>query len=84
MAMSNVELYEALRGSIPETAARVIAEAFVPTRDLATRQDLAALESSLRGEIKAASTSTMRWMLTFFVPVWVGTWATVIAIILKG
>jgi hypothetical protein len=95
MAMSNVELYEALKGSIPEAAARMIAEHFPPSRDLATTHDLARMGeslraemqtgfASLRGEIHAESARTMRWMLTFFIPVWAGTWGTVVAVLLRG
>jgi hypothetical protein len=35
--MSNVELYEALKGSVPDKAARLIAEAFPAAKDLATK-----------------------------------------------
>ncbi|MEX2393357.1 MAG: hypothetical protein WD826_02640 [Actinomycetota bacterium] len=37
----------------------------------------------LRGEIAKSQASNLRWMLTMFVPVWAGTWATVAAVILK-
>jgi len=91
MAMTNVELYEALRGSIPDSAARMIAEAFHPAHELATKSDLAELRGEMRagfatlqGEIHKSSASTMRWMLTFFIPVWAGTWGTVAAVLLKG
>ncbi len=39
--------------------------------------------ATLRGEIHQSSKETMRWMLTFFIPVWAGTWGTVLAILLK-
>lgn len=98
MAMSNVELYEALKGAIPEAAARMIAESVPPSRELTTVNDLTRLDGSLRGEIAvvlrevvalrgeihAESARMMRWMLAFFVPVWAGTWGTVVAVILKG
>lgn len=108
MAMTNVELYEALRGSTPDEAARMIAEAFHPARDHATRLDLADLRaatqadiadfrgemhaefasvrheiSDLGGEIKAVA-RLQQWMLGFFVPLWVGTFGTIIAVVLKG
>ena len=38
----------------------------------------------LRGDIHAQHVSSLRWMLSFFIPVWAGTWATVVAIVLKG
>lgn len=95
--MTNVELYEALKGSIPEHAARMIAEAFHPSRELATRSDLAELRVAttrdigdvlkeiayLRGEIKAVA-RLQQWMLAAFVPLWVGTFGTIIAVVLKG
>jgi hypothetical protein len=69
----------------------MIAEAFHPADELATKSDLALLQgevravfADLRAEIHKSSASTMRWMLTFFIPVWAGTWATVVAVLLKG
>ena len=37
----------------------------------------------LHAEIKEESTRTTRWMLTFFIPLWIGTWGTVLAVLLK-
>lgn len=82
--MANVELYEVLRGQLSEKAARMIAEAFHPAQELARKSDLDLLESNIRVEIHRSSASTMRWMLTFFIPVWAGTWATVVAVLVKG
>ncbi len=79
MALSNVELYEALRGSVGEDAARLIAEVVPAAEQLATKQDIAELHTA----IQRSSKETMRWMLTFFVPVWLGTWGTILAIVLK-
>lgn len=89
MAMTNVELYEALKGSIPERAARMIAEAFHPAQELVTKSDLVQARSELQIQItqlqgEVRSLPTMRWMLGMFVPVWMGVWGTVIAVILKG
>lgn len=101
MAMTNVELYEALRRTIPEEAARMIAEVVPPARDLATKADLSELRAEmhagfadLRGQIAdglaglrgdlAAVSRLQQWMLGFFVPVWVGTFGTLIAVVLKA
>jgi len=102
MAPTNVELYEALKPSVGELAARMIAEAVPAAQDLATKSDIQMLRSELlvfknelqaeiqsvrsdlRVEIHTESTRQMRWMLTFFIPVWAGTWATVVAVILKS
>ncbi len=102
MALSNVELYEALKGHVGEDAARMMAEVIPPSRDLATKLDVLETRSELRteiaelrgemregfamlrGEIHASSRDTMRWMLTFFIPVWAGTWGTMLAILFRS
>ena len=109
MALSNVELYEALRGHVGEDAARMIADVIPPSRNLATKLDLEQARGELRaeiagvrtevaelrgemregfamlrGEIKASSRDTMRWMLAFFIPVWAGTWGTMLAILFRS
>jgi hypothetical protein len=53
MALTNVELYEALKGSVGEEAARMIAEVVPPASDLATKHDLLATKSDLEREIGA-------------------------------
>lgn len=88
---TNVELYEALKPSVGQDAARMIAEVVPPTRDLALRSDVAALRADtreefarIRGEMHAETNRTLRWIFAFFIPVWAGTWGTVVAILLKG
>ncbi len=90
MAMTNVELYEALKGTIPDNAARMIAEAYHPARELATRTDLAKLElatrtdlAKLEGKIDSIA-RLQQWMIAFFIPVWAGTFGTLVAVVLKG
>ena len=97
MVMTNVELYEALKGSVGEDAARLIAEVVPTASEIATKQDLFATKTELRdeisavrleiaglrGEIQKSSKETMRWMLPFFVPLWLGTWGTLLAVLLK-
>lgn len=91
MAMSNVELYEALRGSIPDNAARMIAEAFHPARDLVTKHDLADFRTDflketarLESTMEQLHSSTLRWMLGLFVPIWAATWGTLLVAVLRG
>ena len=84
MAMTNVELYEALKGSIPDEAARMIAEAFPQAREIATKHDIAELETRLSARMDALHGTTLRWMFGLFVPMWMGTWATVVAVVLKN
>ena len=105
MTPTNVELYEALKPTVGEDAARMIAEVVPPTRDLATKSDIEAtrrdIESAkgdierlrgdtregyakLEGKIHAESTRTIKWFLGVFVPVWAGTWGSVIAVLLRS
>ena len=94
MALTNVELYEALRGQLGEEAARLIANVVPVAEDLATkselREEVAGLRAEMhegfamvRTEIERSSKETMRWMLTFFVPLWLGTWGSLLAVVLK-
>ncbi|HYZ93954.1 MAG TPA: hypothetical protein VFA34_16400 [Actinomycetota bacterium] len=87
MALTNVELYEALKGSIPEEAARMIAEVVPPARDLATKLDIAEVKrevTELRAEMHLSATRTIQWILGVTVPLFVGTWGSVVAVLLKG
>jgi hypothetical protein len=101
MGLSNVELYEALKPSVGEEAARLIAEVVPGAEQLSTKHDLFVTKSELEarlvqlegkmdegfvrleGRIERSSKETMHWMLTFFVPLWLGTWGTILAIVLK-
>jgi hypothetical protein len=94
MTPTNVALYEALKPSIGEDAARMIAEIFPPASDLATKSDVreAFLSlhgemregfATLRGEMQAESKTNLRWIIGLFVPVWVATWGTMIAVLFK-
>jgi hypothetical protein len=49
MALSHVELYEALKPSIGEEAASLIADVFPPAKELATKTDIAEVRGELRG-----------------------------------
>lgn len=121
MAMSNIELYHALRVHLPEEAARLIADRLPHTEELATKSDIHALELSTKSDIRMLERSTKSdiralelstkgdirelrlatevqiqelradirgWMLTFFVPLWIGVYGTlaavVVTLILRG
>ena len=47
-------------------------------------KQMLAMKIELKDEIHASSIRSFRWMLTFFIPVWAGTWGTVVAVLLKG
>jgi hypothetical protein len=75
----------------------LIAAVIPPAEDLARKQDIADLRTEIaefRGEMREAlarlltgieeeSKQTTRWMLTFFVPLWIGVWTAVLAVLLK-
>lgn len=99
MGLPNIELYEALRKTpVGEEAARMIAAVVPAAENVATKLDIAAMRadfarlekqifefrSELKDEIHASSVRNIRWILAFFIPVWAGTWGTVVAILLKG
>jgi hypothetical protein len=92
------KLYEALIGSgLREDAARLIAEIVPPSKDLALRSDVLAIdakidnlevklqatESRLEAKMQALHASSLRWMLGLFVPVWAATWGTLLVALLR-
>ena len=81
---TNIEVYEALRralgsSAVGEEAAKVVAES-IPQRDeLATKADIHMLKQEM-SELKA----DMRgWMLSFFVPLWIGVYGTLAAVVVS-
>lgn len=67
MALTNIELYEALKRDLNEDAARMIAEVVPPTGELATKTDVARLEAALASLGKEFGDR----MLKYFVPLWI-------------
>jgi hypothetical protein len=89
MAVSHVELYEALKGSVGEKAARMIAEIVPVAADVVRKQDLAEAVSTLireiaevRIEMHALNNRSIRWILGVTIPLWIGTWGMMAAILL--
>jgi hypothetical protein len=86
---TKIEFYQRLREHIPEEAARMIAEEMPTESQLATKQDLSALSTKddLHGvelSVERLRSSMFRWNLVFFVPLWIGVYATLVAILLRG
>lgn len=69
MALTHVELYEALKPSIGEAAAAMIAEVVPPAGE--------------RTDMRAEHLRTIKWIVGIFAPMLVGTWATLVAAILR-
>jgi hypothetical protein len=88
MALTNIELYEALKKDLSEDSARMIAEVVPPAGDLATKLDVAATRADIaRIDVKITeveqrldrriAAAEIRLVLLFAVPLWGGTIAAV-------
>ena len=84
VAVTNIELYEALKKSLNEDAARMIAEVVPVAGEVATRGDLALLKSDLallksdlavlKSDLMAhIDSKLLRYTFAFFVPMWLTT-----------
>jgi len=95
MVATNLERYEILKRHLPDEAARVIAEAWLPAEQLVTRDYLDArlteqsaqihevmrrLEARIDGRID----SLQRWMLAFMASLWLGMGGMIVTILVKG
>jgi len=63
MALTNIELYEALKKDLSEESARMIAEVVPKAQDLATKGDIAEVKSFIDSRL-------LRMTFAFFVPMW--------------
>ena len=79
MALTNIELYEALKKELSEESARMIAEVVPSAGELATKGDIAGLAQ----RIDQLEARMFRWTLTFFVPLWAGVFGALIALVVK-
>jgi hypothetical protein len=74
---SNIELYEAIKDSVGSEAAKMLAEALPRSEQLATKEDI----ERLKADIERLKADMTRWMLTFFVPLWIGVYGTLAAVV---
>lgn len=81
MAVTNIELYEALKRDLNEDAARMIAEVVPPAANVATKSDIAELKAELKtdmarlearmSDFEARLARNMnRWGAFFVIPLW--------------
>jgi allophanate hydrolase subunit 1 len=81
MALTNIELYEALKKDLSEDSARMIAEVVPASQDLATKADLLGVEQRLERRItqleRKIGMTEVRLVLLFAVPLWGGVIAAV-------
>lgn len=75
--VTKIEFYQRLREHIPDEAARMIAEE-VPVESKPVTED------RLVAELEKLRSAFFRWALAFFVPLWIGVYATLVAIVIKG
>ena len=75
-----IELYQRLRAHLPDEAASIIAEEMLLQTDVATTQDLHRVEIAL----EKLRSELFRTLLLFFLPLWIGVYATLAAILFRG
>jgi hypothetical protein len=81
---TKIEFYQRLREHIPEPAARMIAEEMSTEGQLVTRDEFNAGIHRLELSIETLRSSFFRWSLLFFVPLWLGVYGTLVAILFRG
>ncbi len=74
-----VELYEALKPTVGEDAARMIAEVLPPAKDIATRSDIERVLSKMHAE----NTRTIKWLIGVSLPMWAATWGLLGVLLLR-
>ena len=78
---TGLELYEALKPTLGEEAARMVAEALPMTDRVATKSDLA--ELATKSDLAHLEARMFRWILGFFATLWVSNVGVIVTLILK-
>jgi hypothetical protein len=76
MAKTHVELYEALKPHVGPEGAKLIAEVFPSSDELVTKDFFKAEFAEFKAEMRS-------WMLAFFVPLWIGVYLSLAAIVVS-
>jgi hypothetical protein len=91
MALTNIELYEALKKDVSEDAARMIAEAVPKAEDIATKGDLAELkerivqlELTIERRFSEFEQRAFRYAMVFGAPLWAAMIAALVRFALKA
>lgn len=79
---TGLELYETLKPTVGENAARMIAEALPMTDRVATKADLEPLTT--KADLHAMDARMFRWMLGFFATLWLGNAGLIVTMVLKA
>ena len=90
MALPNIELYEALKKDLSENSARMIAEVVPVAGDIATKTDIARLETRISDfelhmeqRFSAFEKRVLGWSLALAVPLWGALVAGLVKIVIK-
>jgi hypothetical protein len=81
---TGLELYEALKEHVGEEAARMMAEAFPLTDEVATKTDLGRFEDRMDARLSKMEARLFRWMLGFFATLWMSNVGIIVTLILKS
>jgi hypothetical protein len=85
---TGLELYEALKPTVGEEAAKMIAEALPMSERIATKSDLERLaehfDQKLDAKLSALESRIYQRMLTFNITLFLGLAGMIVAIVLKG
>jgi hypothetical protein len=83
---TGLELYEALKPTIGEEAAKMIAEALPMTDRVATKADVDGLRADLasKADLHAMEARMFKWTLGFFATLWLGNAGMIVTLVLKS
>jgi hypothetical protein len=79
---TGLELYEALKSTVGEDAARMIAEALPLNDQIATKGDLENLRVAHRADVQEMKSDIFKWMLGFFATLWVSNVGIIVTLLL--
>ena len=93
---TKIGFYDRLKEHIPEPAARMIAEEMTSEGELSAKLDRLAAKADLERfatkedlhrvelSVERLRSDLFRWQLMFFVPLWIGVYGTLVAILFRG
>jgi hypothetical protein len=82
MAKSQIEFFEALKHHFGEEGAKLLAEVYPPS-ELVTKDFFKAEMAEFRAEMADLKAEMRGWMLAFFVPLWIGVYLSLAAIVVS-
>ncbi len=80
---TGLELYEALKPTVGEEAAKMIAESMPLSDQIATKSDLEHFQLAMRADLHALEARISQRMVTFNITLFLGLAGMIVAIVLK-